>query len=106
MSAVGLDSSDVDVKPTPRFEDLEVDPHFPDRWSKRANRPQLDPKVAWLEAIPVDYPSAKPPADCTRFHEVTETLLLAEPNGRLVTCIPLEDRPQDEQRYIREQLDL
>lgn len=95
---------DVDVTPTPRYEELVVDEHFPSRWAERSDRPQLNPKVAWLEAIPVDYPSARPPAECARFHEVTEMLLLAEPNGRLVTCIPLEDRPLTERRYIQSQV--
>ncbi|WP_435552722.1 hypothetical protein [Natrinema sp. CGMCC1.2065] len=99
-----VETDEIDVTPTPRYEDLEVDPHFPERWTERSPRQQLNPKVAWLEAIPVDYPSASPPAECTRYHEVTEMLLLAEPNGRLVTCIPLEDRPHDEQQYIRSQV--
>lgn len=96
--------NDVDVTPTPRYEELVVDEHFPERWTKRSDRPQLNPKIAWLEAIPIDYPSAKPPAECARFHEVTGMILLAEPNGRLVTCIPLEDRSRDEQQYIRSQV--
>ncbi|SEQ28405.1 hypothetical protein [Natrinema salaciae] len=93
--------TNVDVTATPRYEEIVVDEHFPSRWAERSDRPQLNPKIAWLEAITIDYPSAKPPAECTRYHEVTGMLLLAEPNGRLVTCIPLEDRPRDEQQYIR-----
>ncbi|WP_226479121.1 hypothetical protein [Natrinema amylolyticum] len=96
--------TDVDVTPTPRYEEIFVDEHFPEQWSKRSDRPQLNPQIAWLEAIPVDYPSAKPPAECARLHEVTEMILLAEPNGRLVTCIPLEDRSRTEQQYIRSQV--
>ena len=103
MSIVESDT-EPDVTPTPRYEEIVVDEHFPGRWAKRSPRPKLNAKIAWLEAIPVDYPSAKPPAECARLHEVTEMILLAEPNGRLVTCIPLEDRPQDEQQYVRSQV--
>lgn len=37
--------TDIDVTPTPRYEELIVDEHFPGRWSKRSPRPQLNPKV-------------------------------------------------------------
>ena len=92
------------VAQTPRYEDLVVDEHFPKQWTKRSDRPRLNPRIAWLEAIPIDYPSAKPPAECARLHEVTELILLAEPDGRLVTCIRLADRPRNEQQYIRSQV--
>ncbi|WP_436344468.1 hypothetical protein [Natronorubrum sp. FCH18a] len=96
--------TDIDVSHTPTYDEIFVDPHFPKRWSERSGRPNLNPRIAWLEAIPIDYPSAKPPAECARLHEVTETILLAEPNGRLVTCYPLSNRPRDEQQHIRDQL--
>lgn len=96
--------TDIDVTHTPTYDEIFVDPHFPQRWSERCDRPELNPAIAWLEAIPIDYPSAKPPANCARLHEVTEMILLAEPNGRLVTCIRLEDRPRHEQQHIRDQL--
>lgn len=96
--------SDIDVAPTPRYEDLEVTDHALDRWAERSPKPRLDPDVAWLEAIPIDCPSAKPPADRARLHEVTEMILLADPDGGLVTCKPLGDRSRDEQQYIRSQV--
>ncbi|AXR78965.1 hypothetical protein [Natrarchaeobaculum sulfurireducens] len=99
-------TSGPEVKPTPSYEELHVDEHFYDRWAERSPRSQLNPSIAWLESIPVDYPSATPPADRTRYHEVTQLLLLATPEGRLVTCIRLEDRPDDEQRYIRDQIEV
>ncbi|SDJ68120.1 hypothetical protein [Natronorubrum texcoconense] len=50
-----------------------VDPYFPQRWSEHCDRLELNPTIAWLEAY-----------------------------DRLVTCIRLEDRPRDEQQYIRD----
>lgn len=92
------------VTQSPRYTEISVSDHAYERWAERSNRPKLNPRVAWLEAIPVDYPSAKPPAEYARYHEVTEMILLADPNGRLVTCIPLEHRSQNEQQYVRSQV--
>ncbi|ELZ12048.1 hypothetical protein C478_10618 [Natrinema thermotolerans DSM 11552] len=91
------------VTDTPRFEDLEADGHPRDKWAERSPKPSLNPRIAWLEAVPIDYPSMSPPAKYARFHEVTELIILAN-EYRLVTFIPLEDRPQDEQQYIRSQV--
>ena len=98
--------SDVDVTAAPTFDEIEPTDHCRERWSERSDRPSLNPRVAWLEAVPIDYPSARPPARHARFHEVTELILLASDDGLLRTCIPLSNRPRDEQRYIRDQLEV
>ncbi|WP_121744441.1 hypothetical protein [Natronorubrum halophilum] len=92
------------VTQSPSYEDIEVSGHCHRMWSERSNRPDLNPRIAWLEAVPVDYPSIKPPARFARYHEVTGQILLACPDGTLATCIPLSNRSRDEQRYIRDQL--
>lgn len=88
----------------PTYEQTAVSGHCRHKWEQRSPRPSLDPRIAWLEAVPVHYPSIKPPAKHARLHEVTELLLLAAADGTLVTCIQLEDRSHDEQRYIRSQV--
>lgn len=88
----------------PTYEETTVSGHFRHKWEQRSARPSLDPRIAWLEAVPVHYPSMKPPAKHARLHEVTDLLLLGEPDGCLVTCIKLQDRSRKEQRYIRNQV--
>lgn len=105
MSAAGLDADDVDVTSSPRYEDLRVSDHVHIRWAERSSHSRLNPRVAWLEAIPIDYPSMSPPAKHARLHEVSEMILLAD-DYELITCIPLTDRPQDEQQHIRDQIGL
>ncbi|QRV14258.1 hypothetical protein JMJ58_15095 [Haloterrigena salifodinae] len=97
---------DVGVTAGPTFEEISVSSHCRERWDERSDRPLLNPRIAWLEAVPVDYPSARPPARHARFHEVTELILLASDDGLLRTCIPLSNRPRDERRYIRDQLEV
>ncbi|AFZ74603.1 hypothetical protein [Natronobacterium gregoryi] len=97
---------DIESTSPPRYEDLEVSDHAQVRWTERSSRPRLNPAVAWLEAVPIDYPRMSPPAQHARLHEVSEIILLADGHATLVTCIRLEDRPEDEQQYIRSQLNL
>ncbi|WP_265109141.1 hypothetical protein [Halosolutus halophilus] len=92
------------VTGSPRYTEVSVSSHAYERWAERSNRPKLNPRVAWLEAVPIDYPSIKPPAEFARLHEVTGLILLAESDGTLRTCIPLSNRPRDEQQYIRSQV--
>lgn len=66
--------------------------------------PALNPRLAWKEGTAVDYPSIKPPAVHARYHEETDLILLAAPNGTLLTVIPLGHRPQTEQQHIRSQV--
>ncbi|WP_137288800.1 hypothetical protein [Natronorubrum halophilum] len=89
---------------SPSYEETTVSKHCREQWSERSNRPQLNPRIAWLEAVPIDYPSIKPPARFARYHEVTGQILLACPDGTLATCIPLSNRSRSEQQYIRNQV--
>lgn len=92
------------VTQSPRYEDTTVSKHCREQWAERSDRPKLNPRIAWLEAVPIDYPSIKPPSEFARLHEVTGLILLAAPNGTLTTCIPIWHRPQNERRYIQNQL--
>lgn len=96
--------TDAEASQTPTYTELRASHHVRHRWGQRSSQPNLCPRIAWLEAVPIHYPSIKSPAKHARLHEVTEMLLLAG-DEQLVTCIPLEDRPRSEQQYIRDQLE-
>ncbi|WP_226041532.1 hypothetical protein [Natrinema sp. DC36] len=92
------------VTQSPQFTEIEVSDHAHRRWAERSDRPKLNPLAAWLEAIPVEYPSMSPPAKYARYHETTNLLLLAAADRTLTTCIPLSGRSVKEQQYIRSQV--
>ena len=69
-------------------------------WPDRVGT-NVDLRGAWRDAEPVHYPNASN-ACVARLYEM-EILLLAR-QGSLVTCIPLWHRTENEQQYIRSQV--
>jgi len=92
------------VTRSPRYTEVRVSDHAYERWSERSDQPKMNPRAAWLEAVPVEYPSISPPARHARYHQPTGLVLLVAGDGTLTTCIPLEDRSQDEQQHVRSQV--
>lgn len=80
------------VTQSPHYTEVEVSNHAHRRWAERSDRPKMNPRAAWLEAVPVDYPSINPPAKYARYHEETGLLLLVAADRTLTTCVPISGR--------------
>lgn len=80
-----------------------ISDHAREKWAERADCGPTNLFAAWYEADPVEYPSARGDAYC-RYHERAGVVMLAK-WGELVTCIDLSDRPPQEQRIVRDQLE-
>ena len=99
--------------------DLRLDPtvewstHAKDRWQERGG--SVGHLRAWQESAEVDYPSAHSEAR-GRYHEATDSVLIVKRVRRntddlgwefidiVMSVIELDDRPDDEQRYVRQQV--
>ncbi|QLG47862.1 hypothetical protein [Natrinema halophilum] len=92
------------VTQSPRYTEISVSEHAYDRWTERSAQPKLNPRAAWLEAIPVEYPSINPPAKYARYHQETDLVLLVAGDDTLITCIPLSQRSVKEQQYVLSQV--
>ena len=109
-SFVELLISDPDLRLNPT---VEWSPHAKDRWGERAGA--VGYLRAWAQSEEVDYPSAHS-ATRGRYHEATDTVLIVKRLRRnggavgwefvdlVVSVIELGDRPDDEQRHVRQQV--
>lgn len=78
--------------------------HARERWDHRApdHLEGANLRAMWREATPVDFPSRRP-SNYTRYHRQSGMVLVAN-YGFLDTVIPLVDRPQTTQEYVKQQL--
>lgn len=82
-----------------------VSEHSQERARRRAGVPADDAEIRalWWEAHPVDAPHVRG-WSYARYHEGEDVLLIAR-FGALKTVVELSDRPEWEQRVVREQLE-
>jgi len=102
--------SDPDLRLNPT---VEWSSHAKDRWGERAGA--VGYLRAWDQTEEVDYPPAHS-ATRGRYHEATDTVLIVKRLRRnggavgwefvdlVVSVIELGDRPDDEQRHVRQQV--
>jgi len=92
---------------------VEWSAHGKDRWQERGN--DVGYLRAWAQSKEVDYPDAHSGAR-GRYHEASDCVLIvkrlrrhstrigAEFVDKIISVIELGDRPDHEQRYVREQV--
>lgn len=79
-----------------------VIPHARHAWNTRTQRPGYNLRLAWREAQPIEYPSARA-TSYARYHDGEDVVLIAR-LGFLRTVIDLDDRPDHEQQRVYQQL--
>ena len=90
---------------TPGFEFAERwDNHVSRMWFQRSRTPWRDPRGAFDSAVEVHYPSAEP--ESTAYYDRDGDVVFVEFDGRVRTCIAMSDRPESEQAYVRDQLEV
>lgn len=80
------------------------DNHVSEMWFDRSQAPWTDPRGAFDEAEPVHYPSAE--EGSTAYYHPEGDVVFIECDDRVRTCIALSDRPESEQAYVRDQLEV
>ena len=101
MAAREHRQQDFQLLPRP---DRHKQPHAQFRWEGRApdEWARESVRVAWRQADPVECGRTNA-SQYARFHEPTETLLIAS-YGTLKTVIPMDSLQRHEQQQIQEQL--
>lgn len=83
------------------------DSHAQHRWRARApdDHEEMDVRVAWREAVPVDFSQMESERSYARYHEESGMVLIAE-FGFIVTVVNLfDDAPEHATTAVLEQIE-